>query len=440
MSVGQESRYADVVIVGAGPAGLAAALEATEGGASVLLVDERAGAGGQIWRNAALAGPPRAQRMIKRVAAAGVDCAWGASVVRADAENRWLQVSIEDRSQYIRFGNLILATGARELFLPFPGWTLPGVVGVGGLQAMIKSGAKLTGQRVLIAGSGPLLLPVAALARQVGAHLVEVAEQTPASELAWFAQSLWQHPDKLWSALSLRTRFLLTPYRAGRWVRSVSALDGDRLRVRMTDGKRERDVECDLLAASYGLVPAPELGLALRCEADSEGALVVDSVQRTSVTQVLAAGEVCGVGGSDLAIVEGRIAGAAAVGRDIPNRWIRQRDRLRRFATAMSEAFAPRTELSERMQEDTLVCRCEDIPWGAVESDAGPRATKLMTRCGMGLCQGRTCMPMLKALCDWTELPVVRPPIQPLPVSALMVDPPTSEPPGRSADESSAHS
>ncbi len=423
MSEKRADRRADVIIVGAGPAGLAAALEASRGSSSVILLDERPGAGGQIWRNATLAGPPQARRRIQQVATAGVECVWSASVISADAEARWLQVSTEDGSQHVNFGKLILATGARELFLPFPGWTLPGVVGVGGLQAMIKSGARLTAQRVLITGSGPLLLPVAALAKRAGARLVEVAEQTPAAELAWFTQGLWRHPDKLWSALSLRARFLSTPYRAGRWVQSVAATEGDRLRVCMTDGKREREVECDLLAASYGLVPASELGLMLGCEATPEGALIVDSSQHTSLLQVLAAGEVCGVGGADLAIIEGRIAGAAAVGRE-PTKWKRQRDKLRHFATAMGEAFAPRDELKNRMREDTVVCRCEDIPWGVVDADAGPRSTKLMTRCGMGICQGRTCMPMLKELCGWPELPVVRPPIQPARVAALMAEPP----------------
>lgn len=418
-------RKAEVAVVGAGPAGVAAALQVARQGRSVTLADEREGLGGQIWRNAARRGPARARRWLERLDSSRVDCAWEASVVSADLDARTLLLEDASGGKTVEFERLILATGARELFLPFPGWTLPGVVGVGALQAMIKSGARFDGQSILIAGSGPLLLPVAALAARAGAKLVQVCEQAPFNEVAWFAWSLWQHPAKALAAVNYRRRFLTTRYRAGTWIESVRAAEeDDRLEAILTDGNSRKHVVCDVVATSCGLVPASELGLLLGCAADAGGALRVDQYLRTSTEGVFAAGEVTGVGGADLAMVEGRIAGAAAVNGKPRAGWLRRRARLRRFATEMNRAFRPRPELTERVDDDTLVCRCEDIPWVAVDPQAGPRQTKLLTRCGMGLCQGRTCMPALKVLCGWQELPVIRPPIQPTLVSSFLTTPP----------------
>lgn len=409
-----------VVVVGAGPAGLAAAIEAARRGRRVVLVDERDGGGGQIWRDAARRGPGRAVKWLQRLGSAGVECRWQTAVVSADAGAKTLFVNGPQGASTVSFDRLVLATGARELFLPFPGWTLPGVVGVGGLQAMIKSGANFRGKEILLTGSGPLLLPVAALASRAGAKLVAVAEQTPAAELAWFTQRLWQYPGKVVAAASYRLRFLKTRYRSGQWLEAVTDAGDGRLQAVLTDGATGKRVDCDLVTAGYGLVPASELGLLLGCEARPNGALVVDADQHTSESGVFAAGEICGVGGADLGLAEGRIAGAAASGGKARSIWRRRRTHLRAFAAAMEEAFRPRDELAARPTADTIICRCEDVAWAAIDPDAGPRHNKLQSRCGMGLCQGRVCMPALKTLCGWDELSVVRPPIQPAPVSAFL--------------------
>lgn len=412
-----------VVVVGAGPAGLAAAIEAARRGARVVLIDEREGGGGQIWRDAARRGPGRALKWLQRLGSAGVECRWQTAVVSADAGAKTLYVDGPQGASIVSFDRLVLATGARELFLPFPGWTLPGVAGVGALQAMIKAGADFRGKEILLTGSGPLLLPVAALASRAGAKLVAVAEQTPAAELAWFTQRLWQYPGKVVAAASYRLRFLKTRYRAGQWLEAVTDAGDGRLQAVLTDGETETRFDCDLATAGYGLIPASELGLLLGCEARPNGAVVVDEDQHTSQPGVLAAGEVCGVGGADLALAEGRIAGAAASGGKARSIWRRRRTHLRAFAAAMEEAFRPREELAARPTADTTVCRCEDIPWRAIDADAGPRQNKLQSRCGMGLCQGRVCMPALKTLCGWNDLPVVRPPLQPAPVKVFLANP-----------------
>ncbi len=423
-----------VVVVGAGPGGVAAALEASRWGRSVLLIDERTGFGGQIWRNAQLrnyqlAGPAKAQKLLTKLEASNVECRWQTSVLSACPSSRALLIETAGQASWVEFQQLILATGAREFFLPFPGWTLPNVVGVGGLQAMIKSGARVAGQKVVITGSGPLLLPVAALAKRAGAEVIAVAEQAPRSAVALFASHLWRHPGKLREAAGYRTAFLATRYQLGTWVESAqiesaqieSGQQNDSaLQVKLTDGHRQQTIQCNLLATSYGLVPASELGLVLDCQANEFGELQVDATQQTSVAGVYAVGECSGVGGADLALVEGRIAGATVAGGTLSRSWLRQRSNLHRFARNMASAFEPRQELHQRVQDDTLVCRCEDVTWHEIDPSVGPRENKLQSRCGMGLCQGRVCMPALSSLCGWQQPAVPRPPIQPTQIANLM--------------------
>ena len=246
---------------------------------------------------------------------------------------------------------LVLATGARELFLPFPGWTLPGVFGAGGAQALWKSGADLRGRTAIVAGSGPLLLPVAASLTKAGARVVLVAEQASWISLAGFAAGLALAPSKILEAARHRRGFARTPYRTGRWI--AKALGTERVEgAVVTDGVVESEIACDLLAVGYGLVPNVELARLLGC-AMRGGAVAVDGRQRTSVDGVLCAGEPCGVAGVEVALSEGEIAGIAAAGRSDPapeRRLSRRRASGRRLAARMRSAFrlaagAPRARL-----------------------------------------------------------------------------------------------
>src|ERR1019366_7472105 len=213
----------DLLVVGAGPAGLSAAIAAAEHGRRVLVLDQGLRPGGQIWRHrdeAAL--PVGARAMLERARAAGVTIASGARVVDAISP-RELIVEFRGRVDRQLTRALIVATGARERFLPFPGWTLPGVVGVGGLQALLKSGLSLSGARVVIAGTGPLLFPVAAAVTRAGAELLLFAEQASWSGLAAFAAGLIAKPAALRQAAEYRWAFRNTPLRASSW---VSAAEG----------------------------------------------------------------------------------------------------------------------------------------------------------------------------------------------------------------------
>lgn len=406
----------DLAVAGGGPAGLAAAATAAEAGLSVLLIDEAREPGGQIWRQGARPSPvPAARPWLERLRRSGARQLGGASVVDAPAPGELL-LDVGGRARQLRCGHLILATGARELFLPFPGWTLPGVMGVGAAQALLESGASFAGQRVVIAGSGPLLLPVAASLSRAGARIPVVAEQAPAARVLRFALALLARPSSLFDGARYRAAFALTPYRLGVWPRA--AFGDERVReVELTDGRRQWRVPCDALAASFGLVPNLELARLLGCATTAAG-VAVDGEQRTNVSGVLCAGEPTGIGGVGKALVEGAIAGLAAAGREVPETLRRRLRRERRFALDLAEAFSPRPELRALARPDTVVCRCEDVTHGRIDPNWEPRQAKLYTRAGMGPCQGRVCGAALEHLYGWPQ-PAVRPPLKPVAVEVL---------------------
>jgi NADPH-dependent 2,4-dienoyl-CoA reductase/sulfur reductase-like enzyme len=235
--------------------------------------------------------------------------------------------------------------------------------------------------------------------------------------VASFAAGLWRQPAKLVEAARYRAGF--SRYRTGTWVAEAAA-SGAGLRVTLSDGRRRIDEDCDLLACGYGLVPNLELARLLGCRI-AEGAVVVDEGQQTTVPGVLAAGEACGVGGADLALVEGELAGRAAAGLSPRAGLVDRRARLRVFARRLDEAFAPRPELMDLARADTVVCRCEDVPRGRLRPEWTPRQAKLYTRAGMGPCQGRVCGPALDLLFGWPP-DTVRPPLYPVPFASLEED------------------
>jgi thioredoxin reductase len=391
---------ADVIVVGGGPAGIAAAVAAAAAGKQVCLLDEGFRPGGQIWRHRSQQVPDAARKLLSALAASTAKVLSQASVF--DIENRsgdWhLTASQGGHRTAIEAGTLILACGARERFLPFPGWTLPGVLGAGGGQALLKEGLELRGERVLVSGTGPLLLPVATSVRKAGGRLLGVVEQAPRRRLLRLLPALLSRPAKAWQALSLGASLLGVPYRPGWWVKE--ALGTVRLEaLRLTDGRREEVLACSWLFCGFGLVPNVELGRALGCEGTHLG-LAVNEAQGTSVSGLFAAGELCGVAGVDAALAEGTIAGLAAAGAWDPasrtgRRLAKLRSRARQMGARMDTIFALRSELRGLPRPDTTLCRCEDVPFEAIDPGWGLRETKLCTRAGMGPCQGRVCGPIL---------------------------------------------
>jgi D-hydroxyproline dehydrogenase subunit alpha len=415
----------DVVVAGAGPAGMAAATAASANGASVCIVDDTAHCGGQIWRGHGSdpATHPTDRRFVQLQSALES----GRIIVRyrnrvvANPGPRVLRVESSSGSEDIRYHSLILATGARERFLPFPGWTLQGVMGAGGIQAMVKQGLPIEGKRVVLSGSGPLLLAVSAYLVGKGARILGIFEQASAAQIARFGFQLLRHPGKLRDGALYRVATRSAPYRMGSWV--TRAHGQDRLQsitVRVRD--EISTIECDYLGFGFHLVPNLELPHLLQCQIEA-GFVHVDDRQQTSVEDVYCVGEPTGVGGLEKALCEGEIAGLVCTGQSAAH-LLNRRDRYLRFARALDRTFAPRSELNEVATPDTLVCRCEDVSRQALGSMHSWREAKLHTRCGMGPCQGRICGPATEFLLGWnSEHP--RPPVLPARLSTLAgtVDP-----------------
>lgn len=420
----------EIVVVGAGPAGIAAAVRAAEAGRRVVLLDASSEVGGQIWRHRDAATlPALARDWIACLRRSTVSVHRGASVVDMRALDGGYELRTERRGEpwVMRANTVVLATGARERFLPFPGWTLPGVFGIGGAQALLKAGMPVRGARVVIAGSGPLLLPVAASLASHGARVELVAEQAAAAKVARFAAGLWRRPTLLLQAARYRAAFAGTRYALGTWITAARG-DGVVQEVDVTDGTTTRTLACDMLCAAFGLVAGTELARLAGC-AVSRGAVIVTEAQETSVRGIFSAGECTGIGGVDLALVEGEIAGLAASGTAVPASLATRRSTFRAMAARMDEAFALRDELRAIATSDTIVCRCEDVRVGAIDPAWTPRQAKLYTRAGMGPCQGRVCGAALEFLHGWPA-DVVRLPAEPVRISTLIAGAATVAPPG----------
>ncbi|MEV4466454.1 FAD-dependent oxidoreductase [Micromonospora echinofusca] len=476
----------DVVVVGAGPAGLAAAAVLGRHGAAVTVVDEQEQPGGQIYRRPP-AGftPPKAPAAAGRAllaeaaAAPGVrwladTTVWGVLGTRAGLDGYAGQQPAPGRHRVATHGPagvrllepraVLLTAGAYDLPVPFPGWTLPGVLTAGGVQTFVKAQGLLPGGRFVLAGGHPLLLVVAAQLVRAGARVVEVAlvqrrrDLLPGpAGLAALAGAGGKIAEGVDALRVLRRAGV--PVRFGTVVRRAHGdpdLSGVTLAEVDPTGRpapgTDRDVPCDVLALGYGFVPSVELarqaGCAVAWDSPAGGWVVRhDEWLRTSVPRIAVAGELTGVAGAEQAAVEGRLA-ALGVLRDLglldgrrsaalarPVR--RELRRRRRFVTQVLDRFATdRAALGGLVTDDTVLCRCEEVRAGDVRRAlrANPHlgtanAVKLVTRAGMGLCQGRSCQPGLCQLIstltgrgpEEVGAFTAQAPVKPVPLRALAV-------------------
>ncbi|MEU2062800.1 NAD(P)/FAD-dependent oxidoreductase [Streptomyces sp. NPDC013455] len=452
-----------LAVVGAGPAGLAAALAAAARGVHVTLVDAAGQAGGQFYRQPADALGARRPRTLHhqwrtwerlrsgldRYRAAGRithltehhvwcverDTASGTFGVHA------LLGPAQEEGATVRADAVLLATGGYERVLPFPGWTLPGVVTAGGAQAMLKGSLVLPGRTAVVAGTGPLLLPVAAALAAAGARVAALVESAGPAALLRRAPALAAQPGKLAEGAGYAARLLrhgvrtlarhtvVAAHGTGRLEAVTVAALGRNGRPRPGSARR---VRCDTLAVGHGMLPHTDLAETLGCTL-SGTAVRVDGEQRTDVPGVWAAGEATGVGGAALALAEGHIAGRSAAARlhgtaPDPRGWAaadRARTRLRAFAGALDAVYAPPAGWADAIGDDTVVCRCEEVTAGRVRDavdtlGAGDlRTVKLLTRAGMGWCQGRVCAPAVAGLAGCPLTPGRRPFARPVPLGVL---------------------
>lgn len=409
-----EEWHVDLAVVGGGPAGMCAALAAARAGRSVALIDEYAAPGGQIWRRrfdevgeaAPRSLPGAARELCAALADSSVRVLSGASVWAAPSPSELLLTGPVER---VRAGAVVLATGAYDRPVAFPGWTLPGVMTAGGAQALAKGQGVVPGRRVLLAGAGPFLLPVAAQLAARGAKVVAVAEASRRRDWARVGPRMAGHPDKLREYLGYRRRV-----RRIEWGHVLVRAEGASRVESATIAEcgpdwaptgRERTFAVDAVCTAYGFLPSVDLARALGCELRGD-AVAHDADMATSVPGVYVAGEASGIGGSDLAQAEGELAGrmAAGHGRGTPELAAlrARRAKLASFAGILGELFDPRPGLRTLATPDTILCRCEDVSQGTVDAAVAGGATsmsalKVVTRCGQGPCQGRTCERLVAA-------------------------------------------
>ena len=457
---------AEIVVVGAGPAGLSAALEASLAGARVTLVDEYARPGGQYFKQ-----PPAAFQLLDR-SAMGRDYERGQQLLRKVEEGKvdlltdtlvWgafepgsLEIYRRGECHRLVAERVVVATGAYDRPIAFPGWTLPGVITAGAAQTLIKSQWVLPGSRVLLAGTGPFQLPVAAQLVKAGATVVGVLEAARMADWVRQVPAVWRHLDKIAEAKDYLTALLRArvPMMYG-WT-ILEARGTDRVEqaviVQVDDRWRpiqgtERVLDVDTICTAFGFLPSLQLPRLLGCESrwDQDLAAWVtshDQDQRTSVQQVFVAGETTGIGGHDVALLEGAVAGvraAADLGRlgadEAERRLARARDdlaRRRQFADFLNRTFAIKPGIYDLIREDTVICRCEEATAGEIASAAREwhgslRSVKQLTRAGMGQCQGRICGSLVAQIAaresgrtvEEVGVDTPRPPIKPIPLEAL---------------------
>ncbi len=462
-------RSVECVVIGGGPAGLAAAQAAARAGVQVMLVDENAQLGGQYYRQLPAAfGAPGAARQekeytegrtrIQEIQALGVDLRLD-TVAWAIFDARTVGLAWGDATERLQAQTLILATGAYDRPVPFPGWTLPGVMTAGGAQNLMKGYRVLPGRRVLIAGSGPLLLVVAHYLLEGGAEVAAVCEASSLQGLWRYALPMLPHLNfaQQGHAYWQEIRRAGVPFLRGRIIRHVlGRTEVTRAVVSRCDEAwrplpgTEQGFDVDAVVIGYGFVPSLELSRLAGCEhhylptVDSWVPARTPDLE-TTVPGVFAVGDGAGVAGSAVAQEEGALAGlvvARRLGkiaqRDYALLRARARGRLRHlagFRRVMDSLYRVGPGVYSLADDGTPLCRCEEITAGEAlaairEGATHPSEVKAWTRTGMGRCQGRMCGPALAHLiARTTGRPVAevgaftqRPPAKPVTLGALIHD------------------
>ncbi len=451
----------DLIVLGAGPAGATAAIKARALGLSVAVIDEAPEAGGQVYRapSAGLARAPADPELKKgddlraKLTASGAALHMNQRVWSLTAGFSVTAVG-PDGPLTLEAPNLIVAAGAVERHIPVSGWTLPGVIGLAGATILLKSHGVLPGRRVVVAGSGPLLLLVASKIVAAGGEVAAIVDAAPRA--GWFARlgSMAARPDLMakgagWLLQLLKAR---VPIHSGAAIRAIHGTDGvTSVEIGRIDGDWQpvgypfQTIEADAACIGFGLLPSTEvtrlLGARHRYEPTLGGWVPeVDAALETSVPGLFIAGDGGGVRGADAAPLSGELAAIGVArrlgrGRDLERQAAATTTRWRRsarFGAAMSALAMPPPGAAALIDAKTTVCRCEGLTRATLDTaiTAGARTLadlKAMTRCGMGPCGGRVCGEAAAMLiCAATGLsretigqPSARPPLRPVPLAAI---------------------
>lgn len=417
----------DLIVLGAGPAGGNAALAAAEAGLDVVVLDEQDDAGGQVWRKplAGLGGLPRSAEtqdgdaLRAKLAASGVALRFGRRVWSVGGHFRIDAIGPQG-NETVEAPRLIVATGAHERVVPFPGWTLPGVIGLAAATALVKSQGVTPGQRVVVAGCGPLLVAVAAGILKLGGDVAAIVDLAGRGDWLAALPALATQPKLLWRGLGWAVQIgaARIPVHFRHTVKAARGLEAlERIVIAPVDRHGalavgpEQVIETDALCIGHGLVPGSEVTRLLRAAHAFDRlrggfAPVLDACGRTSLAGLYACGDGAGLRGAIMAEQAGRMAGLAAAsdaGRLPPGRFSSSLGRAtaamrraRAFSDAMAGMMALRPAQVAAIAAETVVCRCEDVTRGEIDAAHAAGAQDLnqlkhFTRCGMGPCQGRMC-------------------------------------------------
>jgi NADPH-dependent 2,4-dienoyl-CoA reductase/sulfur reductase-like enzyme len=450
----------EMIVVGGGPAGLATAATAAHSGVDCLLLDEQASPGGQVYRSVQTIPEQRAKLL-------GPDYQCGRELVTQFKQSgakylprtalwnlsgaREVGILRDGHASLIRAKRVVIASGAMERPVPFPGWTLPGVMPAGAGQILLKSSGLVPNDGLVIAGSGPLLLLLAWQYLQAGVTIAAILDMTP--------------PGNFWRALPHLPRALLAhhyiikglryqlqlklagvPFFKG--VTGLRAIGSDAIEAVEFDHRNtKKRLATSLLLSHFGVIPDSHLTRCAGCDHRWDAAQlcwrpVIDKWGNSSLGGIAIAGDGAGIGGAVAARHAGRLAGLesahaldrmSARQRDEAGlkdrRWLDADLRVRPFLEAM---FTPPSALLDEPDDATLICRCEEVGAGEIRNAirAGHHDTnqvKFFTRCGMGPCQGRQCNNAVSHLVA-REMDVdmmaaggyrIRPPIRPLTIAQL---------------------
>jgi len=401
-----------IIVIGAGPAGLAAAEAAARCGEEVTILDSSQRMGGQYWRHRLKVSGYKSERgeelfakvsshqNISHLSSATV---WSAEAKNDEYQINFLQAGIE---KSLVAEKIILATGAFDRSLPFPGWDTPGAMTPGAAQSLLKGHGVIAGKRIIVCGTGPFLLPVATALAEAGAEIVGLFDAN--SPMRWLLSptaifgNFAKIPELIFYARLLRKYGIKPEF--GRAVvefsngsASVAQLNSDF----ETSDKELRRIPCDVVAVGWGFQPDVSLGGILGCaqKVDGDGTVIfsIDKNQLSSKRNIWIAGEATGIGGADLALIEGEIAGLSAAGHAVSRKLLRKRSAKRRFAKALQRSYPIAHGWTTWLKPTTTICRCEEVSASEIlgsVSELGAedaRGAKLFTRAGMGLCQGRIC-------------------------------------------------
>jgi len=451
-----------LTVVGAGPAGIMAAAAAANAGVAVTVIDNNPLPGGQYYRQsptefeisdplASHSGHAEAAELYARLDHPNIHViqqmeVWGVF------DQRTLALTDHKQTFQLETEKIVLATGAYDRPLAFPGWTLPGVLGAGAALRMLKTQWILPGKRILLAGLGPLQLTLADLLLKSGADVVCVAEASNPFSAWRYLPGFWGHWNRLREAYdyhrTLRSHRVPLLFNHA-IVSAEGSAQVEKATIAHLDKKgatipgTEQSYEVDTICLGYGLLPSYQLPAAFGCDLRYDDKLQWfiprhnDSME-TSEAGVFIAGDVTDMGGAFVAASEGRLAGLAAAHQlgKLESSALKPAQselrRLNRLASALQGIYAFRPELAHLTRDDTVICRCEKVSTRKIKDSLSNGAidlhqVKLQTRCGMGHCQGRICNSLaapiitrqtgrpLSALKPYTA----RPPIQPISLGEL---------------------